>query len=125
VAYLEPFLRSLLALLVILHLWARVPTLDAEFDKTGAETVFVVLFKKTDAGRVCYYSSGTPSSRRSSSRAASRARSHRERRCRTLARLPSTLRLDPHPITLGLFILVPYVTCYHYRAADPEESAVS
>ncbi|KAJ7355644.1 hypothetical protein DFH08DRAFT_504845 [Mycena albidolilacea] len=39
----------------ILYLWARAPTLDAEFDQIGGETVFVVLFKKTSttgAGRV-------------------------------------------------------------------------
>jgi hypothetical protein len=79
----------------ILYLWARAPTLDAEFDKTGGETVLVVLFKKTSAtgaGRVlalvviAVLLVDTPSSRRSSSRAASRAPSSRERRCRTPTR---------------------------------------
>ncbi|KAJ7860482.1 hypothetical protein B0H14DRAFT_3863820 [Mycena olivaceomarginata] len=88
------------------------------FDKTGGETVLVVLFKKTSAtgaGRVlalvviAVLLVDTPSSRRSSSRAASRAPSSRERRCRTPTRLQPSLRRDPHLITLGLFILVPYV----------------
>ncbi|KAJ7355640.1 hypothetical protein DFH08DRAFT_1052998 [Mycena albidolilacea] len=93
-----------LSMAEILYLWARAPTLDAEFDKTGGETVFVVLFKKTSAGRVLAlvviavllvgYTVV--------------AAIFLSRRLAGTLKQGEKMSLDPHLITVGLFILVPY-----------------
>ncbi|KAJ6464456.1 hypothetical protein C8R45DRAFT_1024075 [Mycena sanguinolenta] len=41
--------QTYISMSCILYLWARAPTLDAEFTGTQGETVFVVLFKSTNA----------------------------------------------------------------------------
>ncbi|KAJ7348291.1 hypothetical protein DFH08DRAFT_865686 [Mycena albidolilacea] len=102
----------------MLYLWARAPTLDAEFEKTGSETVFVVLFKETSAtgvGRtlalvvtaVLLVGYTVVAAVFLSRRFAGTLKQGEKTSAPT--RLPPSLGLDPHLIILGLFILVPYV----------------